>query len=320
MRDSVIDILQKENTRLEQLASHDELTGILNRRATEKIVSETMKKGGAILVCDLDNFKHVNDKYGHLMGDEVLKQASRLLRNTIRQTDLLGRIGGDEFVIFGYGIRNDDEVNILIKKIEKRFYEEYKHERLKVSLTIGGSVYCDGDCYDSLFGRADQILLSKKEVKRRSYNIEDNVDNWQKDMNQIQDELVEQILMNGSFCQDFESFKVIYRFLEREMRRNHQKACMVLFSIEDSSNQDVTPDDKTILMNYLGEILQSHLRLGDVYTRYSSCQYLVLLMDTDSPLAEIASKRIKDAFNETVQTDKVLLHYSYDLKPANIKD
>ena len=177
----VTEQLLKENDRLQKLATHDELTGIFNRRATEDIISKTMNKGGALLVCDLDNFKHINDKYGHLMGDHFLKESAKLLRYIIRQTDFLGRIGGDEFVIFAYGLRNEKELELLCRKIENRFYDQYKHERIRLSLTIGGAVYRPEDTYESLFDRADQLLLSKKEVKRLSYKHEGVEDNWLKE-------------------------------------------------------------------------------------------------------------------------------------------
>ena len=316
MKEDVVSKLQEENSRLTQLATHDELTGLYNRRAVEDIISKTMDKGGALLVCDLDNFKHVNDKYGHLMGDMILKESSQLLHYIIRQSDVLGRIGGDEFVIFGYGIQNEEGIEKLIKKIEDRFFSQYKHERLKVSLTIGGAIYREGLSYNDMFEMADKILLSKKEVKRLGYKNEDDTDNWVRDMDQIKSELVEQISIPGAYCQDFESFKNIYRFLERTMRRNNQKACLVLISLEDAPNVNVYPQDKSHLMIYLGEVLQNSLRLGDVYTRYSSCQYLVLLMDVTKDLAEMVAERIKNDFMNKVTSENVLLHYCYELEPA----
>ena len=127
---------------------------------------------------------------------------------------------------------------------------------------------------------------------------------------------MEQILIPGSYCQDFESFKIIYRFLERTMRRNNQKACLLLVSLEDATTM-INPQDKSYLMIVLGEILQNSLRLGDVYTRYSSCQYLVLLMDVTIDLSELVAARIKDEFEKKVSKETVLFHYCYELQPAN---
>jgi diguanylate cyclase (GGDEF)-like protein len=83
--------------RLDHLASHDPLTGVRNRRGLDDLVSG--HKEVALLACDLDHFKQVNDRYGHELGDEVLARFGELLRELARETDVPMRLGGEEFLV-----------------------------------------------------------------------------------------------------------------------------------------------------------------------------------------------------------------------------
>jgi diguanylate cyclase (GGDEF)-like protein len=92
-------------SRLEKLATEDDLTGLKNRRYlwefAKQIIARAKKDNGrvTVLTFDIDDFKHYNDIYGHAAGDEVLKQASLLIRRCCRKHDVVGRIGGDEFAV-----------------------------------------------------------------------------------------------------------------------------------------------------------------------------------------------------------------------------
>ena len=98
-------MLKDENTRLRVLAEHDWLTGLYNRRAAEAHVDEALLKNGdgMLLVLDIDHFKQVNDRYGHLIGDALLCEAARTLRDIFFPRDIIGRVGGDEFIIYILG-------------------------------------------------------------------------------------------------------------------------------------------------------------------------------------------------------------------------
>ena len=94
---------------LQKAATTDPMTGLLNKASSQEEIDLLVKTTpGALMMIDLDSFKPVNDIYGHAMGDKVLIRFAEIIRSSIRATDIAGRIGGDEFVVFMKDIRNDD--------------------------------------------------------------------------------------------------------------------------------------------------------------------------------------------------------------------
>lgn len=313
--------LQLENNRLHQLVDQDELTGILNRRASEAKIRSMLTPGNGLFVLDLDYFKRINDKYGHLKGDECLKKTAELLTFIMRDNDIIGRIGGDEFIIYASGQQTEETLHFIRSKIQKRFLSYSRSSYIPIHISIGCTLIEEGDTYETAFERADDDLFVNKELSHTLIR-DDNVDEgWAKDMNQIRKELTEEIHGSGAFAQDYESFKTIYHFLERGMRRNQQKACIVLLSVVDENGESLYSENKADIMNTLGEVIQSDLRLGDVFTRYSSSQYLVLLCDVSLDLSEMISNRIKTKFLKTLHVDptsNILVHYSYELEAVKV--
>lgn len=129
---------------------------------------------------------------------------------------------------------------------------------------------------------------------------------------------MEQIRKPGAYCQDYETFKGIYRFLERGIIRSGQKASVILMSVVDEEGKSLSPDEKDRLMERLGEDIRTTLRIGDVYTRYTSGQYLVLVIDTTGGQADMIAERIKTKFLTQQGKTGLLMHCCYELEPAKI--
>jgi len=186
---------------LEKLATEDDLTGLKNRRYiwefSRQIMDHARKNGGRVtlLLFDIDNLKSYNDVFGHLAGDEILKEAALLMRRCCRQHDVVGRLGGDEFaVVFWDGPQADSHAAENERRstsaehpreaicIAKRFQNELKNAELHLLgpqgrgiLTISGGLASfprDGATIDELFRQADKALLeAKRSGKNKIYLV-----------------------------------------------------------------------------------------------------------------------------------------------------
>lgn len=151
--------------------NQDVLTGLLNKSYFTKCVRRKMRKSeGVLLVIDLDNFKSINDNYGHDNGDLVLRQVASLLEHTFRKTDYIGRFGGDEFIVYVDCELPDSILRLksqeLIHQIGK-LSQQYPLGALSVS--IGGCRSVKGDKYADVFKRADEALYTVKGHGKSGY-------------------------------------------------------------------------------------------------------------------------------------------------------
>ena len=316
-------VLVEKDELLRQMINKDWLTHIANRGAAERAIKDRLEEGGAFFICDVDAFKEINDRFGHLTGDECLKTTARLLTYIMRSCDIVGRLGGDEFLIFTPGPQTDASVKSIKAKIRNRFDSYNEHAGVPIHVSIGAAIFREGDSYESLFSRADaDLYLDKKKKHVRSMKGFHPLASWNNDMEQIQKDLTEEIQApGGAYCQSFESFRVIFRHLERCMRRSDQKACVVLLSLTTEEKRSVDPAELMRRMKLLDHVISTGLRLGDVYTQYSSSQYLVLLTDVTLSLSELVSTRIRDSYYRELGSDHaglMLLFYSYQLEAAKI--
>ena len=160
---------QKEE--LKKLATIDFLTGIYNRHhfhtilefQLEKQIRYPESKPFAIMILDLDHFKKINDKHGHLVGDEVLKEFATTIKNNIRKSDFFARWGGEEFIIL-VPETTKEQILIFAEKIRLLIENHFKnHPNLpKLTVSIGISLYTEGDNITTLLERADQALYNAK--------------------------------------------------------------------------------------------------------------------------------------------------------------
>jgi diguanylate cyclase len=158
--------LRRRLTQVEEAVMKDPLTGAYNRRAFEDRLREMLDAANPfiLVLCDLDLFKKVNDTYGHAVGDKFLKSAATQLRAAFRPTDLVTRIGGDEFAILVSGLPSDRAA----ARLEKIFPpKDLKSKKVELSLSFGIAAAKGGDDVESIFERADKRLYeAKKSFKR----------------------------------------------------------------------------------------------------------------------------------------------------------
>lgn len=166
--------------KLQHLAEHDPLTGLINRPFFENrieqamLVSQIQKDMMAVCFLDIDNFKYINDQYGHATGDLLLCAATKRLQTCIRDSDTLARLGGDEFALILCNIKNEQDVITIAKKMLQRFSEAFLIEQksLKVTLSIGISLY-PKDGHQSLIEKADSAMYYVKKHGKNNFKLFD---------------------------------------------------------------------------------------------------------------------------------------------------
>ncbi|HUH98152.1 MAG TPA: diguanylate cyclase [Anaerolineales bacterium] len=170
---------REQRKRVEQTIFFDDLTGIGNRKHIEnriKFALDDYKVSRAefcVLFIDIDHFKRLNDSYGHLAGDKVLRFIANTLRHNLRATDSCGRWGGEEFLALILDI-NLEGVKIVAEKI-RRLIEQAKiqegHRNLGVTISIGASVCQPDDTVESIIQRTDELMYKSKENGRNRVTV-----------------------------------------------------------------------------------------------------------------------------------------------------
>lgn len=155
-------------------ASTDALTGLYHRKAAKKAVQEALDKAGSdtsftLMLLDLDFFKTVNDRYGHLFGDELLQETARRVLGAVRDSDITARIGGDEFLIF---IESPADPAPAVDRIFALLGGSCKNHPITVSMGVARAPH-DGVRFDELFHCADQALYAAKQQGRNRYCLYD---------------------------------------------------------------------------------------------------------------------------------------------------
>jgi diguanylate cyclase (GGDEF)-like protein/PAS domain S-box-containing protein len=167
---------RQSEDRVRHMAQHDPLTELANRAYFSQRVQQALanarryKESVGLILIDLDRFKPVNDQYGHAVGDELLVTIARRLKNSVRETDTVGRIGGDEFVVLLTGPVTRDSAQVVIDKIFNQIALpiEIQGLRLEITCSLGLALYPqDGGDEMSLTKAADAAMYRNKRAGRR---------------------------------------------------------------------------------------------------------------------------------------------------------
>ena len=175
-----IDEIKQKTEALKHKAERDSLTGLYNHAALRAQIDNYLEEGGgkekinALVVIDLDDFKMVNDTYGHRFGDKVIKDVANMLTETFGETDIIGRIGGDEYLVF---CKDMLEMTVIKEKLANLF-ECFENnpiglkDKYEVKASIGVAVSPqDGTNYKKLFDRADRNMYAVKRSGKNTYTF-----------------------------------------------------------------------------------------------------------------------------------------------------
>jgi len=172
--------LQQREARYRELAHHDALTGLPNRLSLQSQMPQLFESAAAagskvaIIYIDLDHFKDINDSRGHRCGDRLLAATAERLRECVRPSDLVVRMGGDEFIVAAFDARSHEQIGALVERLSWSINAplRYEGDAIEASASMGIAIYPDhGDDIDVLMRHADIALYAAKAAGRRTHQF-----------------------------------------------------------------------------------------------------------------------------------------------------
>ena len=292
---------------LEAAASTDQLTKLLNKSSAQKEIGAAVKNSsGALLMIDLDSFKLINDIYGHIAGDKILICFAELIKNVIREKDLAGRMGGDEFIVFLENIFDEKVLKSkasylnseILKSARKMFGEDIE---IPLGTSIGAVfVPEEGRDFQILYEKADKALYEVKQHGKHGISIYGANKQAGKDIlagiSQTQMILGERNTESGAYYVEFEDFKKIYRLVSRIASDYKREVILMQITLLEEEYLDE-----------FKEILTDSLRKSDCMT-CSGKKFLILLMESTEHESEVVKNRIISRLGVKIASKTIFEH------------
>lgn len=311
----------QEVTDIKSKSQQDALTGLWNRSYTEKAVEEIISGGGkgALFMIDMDNFKAINDNYGHIAGDQTLKMFAETLTEYSTDDDVVCRIGGDEFVMFVNGISSKNElksraldiISDLCRKLEEKKFETNSSVSIGIAQTPE-----DASNFTDLYNAADKALYHVKQNGKNSFHFfsEQNDAERKRSENTVDLKYLREIMSRadtgkGAYMLDFDNFHHVYNFIRRFVERNGKEVQTVLFTVNSTNVTEPSPEDVDVALEMLELAIYNSLRRVDVSARYSSKQLMVILMDANTENGDLVANRIIDNFRKLYTNQNIQVEY-----------
>lgn len=324
MRRQLADKLEEKIQEVSDIKSksqQDALTGLWNRSYTENAVNTLISEGagGTLFMIDMDNFKAINDNYGHIEGDNTLKMFAETMRNYSSEGDILCRIGGDEFIMFvkdktaktEIGNLAGDIISDLCRKIEEKKFETNS------SVSIGiAQIPEDGNNFNAVYNAADKALYYVKQNGKNSYHFfsEQKAAENTRSGNLVDLKYLREVMSRadsgrGAYQLDIDSFHHVYNFIRRFVERSGRDVQTVLFTAVSDDNVNSDIEETEIALEMMERAIYTSLRRADISTRYSGKQIIVILMDADPKNGAIVAERIIACFNKLYTGKKIRFEF-----------
>lgn len=310
----------REVSAIRSKAQQDALTGLWNRVYTEEMVNTLASGGvkGAIFMIDMDNFKAINDNYGHIAGDNVLKGFAETMRQFSQPDDILCRLGGDEFIMF-VNRCSDRALGKIAADIIAAFSDSLKEKNYMTnsSVSIGiAMIPEDGQDFETVYNAADKALYYVKQNGKNSYRFynERRKHNYDRERTHVDLQYLQELIArsdspDGAYMLDLGGFQHVYNFIRRFMERAGHAIQVLLFTAYPK-NGVLEQGEVDKSLDLLEQSIFYSLRRSDIYTRYSSSQIIVILMDANSENCDMVAKRILDYFETIYLENHIGMEYS----------
>lgn len=261
----------------------------------------------------------VNDLYGHEAGDKILSVFSEILKKQFRSHDIVGRIGGDEFIAFLRNLSDAEAVKKIAQRLGEQLYAAAQ-QILGADMTIPlgvsvGAVLTEGNAdFMSLFGKADKALYVVKQNGRHDCAVCDEADRSQMmeekseaNLNRMDIVLSERYVAKHAMWLGQEAFANIYRYMYRYIQRYHEKAYKILYTVTPKT--DMTETDFAVRMGKLGESIKNTLRNSDIMMQNVSNQFFLFLPMVSEEDIQKVIDRIQNAWNQNGYDSELKIVY-----------
>lgn len=312
--------------RIESLTTEakiDKLTGFLNKASgTQKISDLCSNRRGALVLFDLDNFKLVNDLFGHDMGDKILVAFSGILTHNVRTDDVTSRIGGDEFMAFLPNLTSKESIEAITERINNQLsYEADKlmgndHD-IPLGVSVGAAFAPEHSAeYEHLFQFADMALYRSKQNGKHGCSIyepisenEHNKENLELEIDRISQIMEERGDKTGALILGKDAFSWNYRFITRFIDRYDTIATKILFAL--SSDKNSIASAETCLE--FSRVMQKNLRRSDILYQNRPNQFFVVLPLLTLEDAPKVIDRIMSSWQKNGDNQNITINYSLSL-------
>ena len=295
--------------------SRDYLTGLLGRKEGEKKIAKSMREHkGCLAFVDLDNLKRTNDTMGHLAGDYALKTVGEVL-SMFGEDTIVARLGGDEFLFYMKDVDREDATEMIEKIMESFDEKRANNTYLSVSsLSIGMCMTTTADTYGDVVKKADRALYYVKQSGKCGYYFYNQDVSFAEqknsvDLSRLVSNLKEQGAYNGSLSVEYREFAKIYDYIRHLGERYDYNIQLVMITLDTSNGETLYVDEREHVMTCMEKTIQASLRSVDVSTRFSSEQFVVILMNAQNEYIEVITNRIRDNFNKVYNKKKMTVHF-----------
>ncbi len=300
-------------------AKIDPMTGFWNKIYSEEELKRLCEENtGILMMVDLDNFKLVNDLHGHDHGDKVLVKFAEYLKSCTRDEDFIGRVGGDEFIVFIQGTTEESAVaekarylNEEISKIGTMLIGESFSIPLGVS--IGAvAVPDEGKDFAELYKKADKALYNVKQNGKHGYDLFRSTTHLHESeevpatgLSGLRMILGERGENKGAYLVDFDKLQMVYRLFVRISKRTIVRIWIVQFMVSADDGSAV-PDE---IMNKFIDVITLNLRSNDVVAPNGKNKVVIIMTETDATRGQTPVDRIINKWADTPGVEGYTLSY-----------
>ena len=283
---------------------------------------------GCLAFIDLDNLKTINDRFGHLAGDHALSSVADVLRDSSRNA-VIARIGGDEFLFYMKDVDEEGAIAI-VEGIIHTFRSHKEKDRIlrHASLSIGLCLCTPEDTYADIYQKTDKALYYVKQNGKDNYYFfnrsktdeDSDMHPSTVDLNRLVESIMRQGSYDGSLGLEYRDFTKIYEYVRNIVTRNDQSLQLIMITLDFAEGATPTLERKDLAVMAMEDAIRDTLRNVDVSTRFSSQQFLVILVNAERNNVQMIINRIFGHFFKLYTYNDIVTNYDIaDIDPAQIR-